>query len=130
MALVPLGTAFTFPCVTSLLSQVVPQHERGLYMGVQQTFGGVARVLAPLSAGFAYDHIGHTVPFFAAGVIVAVHDPARVRNGAVREAALRRRRRPQLPETGSAAPGSLSRTAFAISTIGFERSWLERWRMR
>ncbi len=70
VALVPLGTAFTFPCVTSLLSQVVPQHERGLYMGVQQTFGGVARVLAPLSAGFAYDHIGHTVPFFAAGVIV------------------------------------------------------------
>jgi MFS family permease len=70
VALVPLGTAFTFPCVTSLLSQVVPQHERGLYMGVQQTFGGAARVLAPLSAGFAYDHIGHNVPFFAAGVIV------------------------------------------------------------
>jgi MFS family permease len=70
VALVPLGTAFTFPCVTSLLSQVVPQHERGLYMGVQQTFGGVARVLAPLSAGFAYDHIGHAIPFFAAGVIV------------------------------------------------------------
>jgi MFS family permease len=70
VALVPLGTAFTFPCVTSLLSQVVPQHERGLYMGVQQTFGGVARVLAPLSAGFAYDHIGHSVPFFVAGIIV------------------------------------------------------------
>ncbi len=70
VALVPLGTAFTFPCVTSLLSQVVPQHERGLYMGVQQTFGGVARVIAPLSAGFAYDHIGHTVPFFVAGAIV------------------------------------------------------------
>ncbi len=70
VALVPLGTAFTFPCVTSLLSQVVPQHERGLYMGVQQTFGGVARVIAPLSAGFAYDHIGQTVPFFVAGAIV------------------------------------------------------------
>jgi MFS family permease len=70
VALVPLGTAFTFPCVTSLLSQVVPQHERGLYLGVQQTFGGASRVIAPLSAGFAYDHIGHSVPFFAAGVIV------------------------------------------------------------
>lgn len=70
VALVPLGTAFTFPCVTSMLSQVVPQHERGLYMGVQQTFGGVARVLAPLSVGYAYDHIGHTVPYFAAGLVV------------------------------------------------------------
>jgi MFS family permease len=75
VALVPLGTAFTFPCVTSLLSQVVPQHERGLYMGVQQTFGGVARVVAPLSAGFAYDHIGHTVPFFVASVIVVLTIP-------------------------------------------------------
>ncbi len=75
VALVPLGTAFTFPCVTSLLSQVVPQHERGLYMGVQQTFGGVARVVAPLSAGFAYDHIGHTVPFFVASLIVVFTIP-------------------------------------------------------
>jgi multidrug resistance protein len=70
VALVPLGTAFTFPCVTGLLSQVVPQHERGLYMGVQQTFGGVARVAAPLYAGFAYDHFGRGVPFYTAGVLV------------------------------------------------------------
>ena len=70
VALVPLGTAFTFPCVTGLLSQVVPQHERGLYMGVQQTFGGVARVVAPLYAGFTYDHYGHGVPFYTAGVLV------------------------------------------------------------
>ena len=41
VALLPLGTAFTFPCVTAMLSRVIPQHERGLYMGVQQTFGGV-----------------------------------------------------------------------------------------
>jgi MFS family permease len=70
VALVPIGTAFTFPCVTGLLSQIVPQHERGLYMGVQQTFGGVARVLAPLSAGWAFDHLGHSVPFFTGGTIV------------------------------------------------------------
>lgn len=70
VALVPLGTAFTFPCVTGLLSQVVPQHERGLYMGVQQTFGGAARVVAPLYAGFAFDHFGHGVPFFTGGIVV------------------------------------------------------------
>jgi len=40
MTLMPLGTAFLFPCVTGLLSQVVPGSDRGLYMGVQQTFGG------------------------------------------------------------------------------------------
>ena len=41
VALVPLGTAFTFPCVTSLLSRVIPSSERGLYMGVQQTYRGL-----------------------------------------------------------------------------------------
>ena len=70
VALVPLGTAFTFPCVTGLLSRIVPQHERGLYMGVQQTFGGVARVLGPIYAGWAFDHLGHGVPFFTAGGVV------------------------------------------------------------
>lgn len=68
--LVPLGTAFTFPCVTGMLSQVIPNHERGLYMGVQQTFGGVARVFGPLWAGFAFDHLGRGVPFWTGTVLV------------------------------------------------------------
>ncbi|MBI2407028.1 MAG: MFS transporter [Gemmatimonadetes bacterium] len=70
VALVPLGTAFTFPCVTGLLSQVVAAHERGLYMGVQQTFGGIARVVGPLYFGWAYDHLGQRVPFFTAAIVV------------------------------------------------------------
>src|SRR5438477_10953340 len=52
VALIPLGTAFTFPCVTALLSRVVSQRERGLYMGMQQTYGGVARIIAPLFYGW------------------------------------------------------------------------------
>lgn len=70
VALVPLGTAFTFPCVTGLLSRVVASHERGLYMGVQQTFGGIARVAGPLYFGWAYDHLGPRVPFLTAAVVV------------------------------------------------------------
>jgi multidrug resistance protein len=71
VALVPLGTAFTFPCITSLLSRVISRHERGLYMGVQQTFGGIARVIGPIGAGLAYDHLGVGVPFWTAAVLVA-----------------------------------------------------------
>lgn len=70
VALVPLGTAFTFPCVTALLSHVISPHERGLYMGVQQTFGGAARVIAPLWAGFAWDHLGAGVPFWTSAALV------------------------------------------------------------
>lgn len=71
VALVPLGTAFTFPCITAMLSRVISRHERGLYMGVQQTFGGVARVVGPLWAGYAWDHLGVTVPFWTGAALVA-----------------------------------------------------------
>src|SRR5690606_2908700 len=71
VALVPLGTAFTFPCITALLSRVISRHERGLYMGVQQTFGGVARVVGPLWAGWAFDHLGIGVPFWTGALLVA-----------------------------------------------------------
>jgi MFS family permease len=70
LALMPLGTAFTFPCVTGLLSGVVSPHERGLYMGMQQTFGGAGRVIGPIYAGWAFDHLGPGVPYYTAAVIV------------------------------------------------------------
>jgi predicted MFS family arabinose efflux permease len=70
VALIPLGTAFTFPCVTSMLSRVISSRERGLYMGVQQTFGGLARVIVPLWAGFSYDHFGRSVPMFTSALLV------------------------------------------------------------
>ncbi|HLQ36996.1 MAG TPA: MFS transporter [Planctomycetota bacterium] len=72
VAMIPLGTAFTFPCVTGLLSRVVSAADRGLYMGVQQTFGGIARIAAPLFYGWSFDHLGITVPFyFSAGFVLA-----------------------------------------------------------
>jgi MFS family permease len=71
VALVPLGTAFTFPCVTALLSRFISPHERGLYMGVQQTFGGIARVIFPLLAGLMFDHFGKAVPFWISATLVA-----------------------------------------------------------
>jgi len=70
VALLPLGTAFTFPCVTALLSRVIPSSERGLYMGVQQTFGGTARVLFPIAAGFAFDRYPG-LPFIVSASLVA-----------------------------------------------------------
>ena len=72
VALIPLGTAFTFPCVTALLSRVISPRERGLYMGMQQTYGGVARIIAPLFFGWSFDTLGVSSPyFFASAFIVA-----------------------------------------------------------
>jgi multidrug resistance protein len=69
VALIPLGTAFTFPCVTALLSRVIPSNERGLWMGLQQTFGGTARVVFPLLAGFMFDRMIE-LPFLVSATLV------------------------------------------------------------
>jgi multidrug resistance protein len=70
VALLPLGTAFTFPCVTALLSRVISSRERGLYMGVQQTFGGLARVLFPILFGWLFDRY-LPLPFLLSAAMVA-----------------------------------------------------------
>jgi len=68
--LIPLGTAFTFPCVTALLSRVTATRERGLYMGLQQTYGGVARIIAPLFFGWAFDSIGVSAPYYFSSAFI------------------------------------------------------------
>src|SRR6476620_210085 len=70
VALIPLGTAFTFPCVTALLSRVIAPRERGLYMGMQQTYGGVARIIAPLFFGWAFDSLGVSSPYFFSSAFI------------------------------------------------------------
>src|SRR5437588_1074420 len=70
VALLPLGTAFTFPCVTALLSRVTAPRERGLYMGMQQTYGGISRIIAPLFFGWAFDHIGVSSPYFFSSAFI------------------------------------------------------------
>ena len=70
MTLMPIGTGFLFPCITAMLSRVVPNAQRGLYMGVQHTFGGVSRVSFPLIAGFGMDALGMGAPYLFAGAMV------------------------------------------------------------
>ena len=70
VALIPFGAAFTFPCVTALLSRVISPNERGLYMGMQQTYGGVARIIAPLFFGWAFDSLGVSAPYFFSAAIL------------------------------------------------------------
>jgi MFS family permease len=70
VALIPLGTAFTFPCVTALLSRIIKPRERGLFMGMQQTYGGVARAIAPLFFGWSFDWLGVSSPYFIASAII------------------------------------------------------------
>jgi MFS family permease len=69
----PVGTALLFPTTTSLVSRRAPTDQTGLVLGVQQSFGGVARMIGPIWAGAVFQHVGIRSPFFiAAGVMLFV----------------------------------------------------------
>ncbi|MEE8367521.1 MAG: MFS transporter [Thermoanaerobaculia bacterium] len=69
--LIPIGTALLFPTTTSLVSHCAPEEQTGLTLGVQQAFGGVARMLGPLWAGAVFQYFGVAMPFWlAAGFMV------------------------------------------------------------
>jgi multidrug resistance protein len=67
---VPVGTALLFPATTALVSSLAPRSETGQVMGVQQSFGGVARMLGPLWAGLVFQKIGIRYPFWLAAVLM------------------------------------------------------------
>ena len=71
--LVPVGTALLFPATTSMVSHRAADGQTGLVLGVQQSFGGVARMIGPLWAGAAFQFVGIRSPFYlAAGLVVLV----------------------------------------------------------
>ena len=72
IALVPIGTAFLFPSVSALVTHRAPKAEIGQVLGVQQAFGGVSRVIAPIWATAAFQGLGEQDPFYIAAGVVAV----------------------------------------------------------
>lgn len=72
LPLVPIGTAMLFPATTSQLSHHAPRGQVGETLGLQQLFGGVARMVGPVGAGLAFDRLGPRWPFWlAAGLMTA-----------------------------------------------------------
>ncbi len=67
---IPVGTALLFPTTTSLVSQRAPEGQTGMILGVQQAFGGVARMLGPIGAGAVFQHVGIRWPFWLAAILM------------------------------------------------------------
>lgn len=68
--LVPIGTALLFPSSTALLSRAADPAELGTTMGVAQTFAGIARVAAPLTATTLFQRLGMHWPFAVAATMM------------------------------------------------------------
>ncbi|MDQ1349125.1 MAG: transporter [Acidobacteriota bacterium] len=69
---IPVGTALLFPASSSLVSRFAQRHELGATMGVQQAYGGVARLVGPMWAGFTFERFGPGAPFWiSCGLAIA-----------------------------------------------------------
>jgi DHA1 family tetracycline resistance protein-like MFS transporter len=61
--LLSIGTGIFQPTVLSLISEVTPEDEQGVTLGVNQSVSAMARVLGPLWGGFAFEFLGYPFPF-------------------------------------------------------------------
>src|SRR5436305_4149991 len=69
--LVPVGTALLFPATTALLSRRTARGEMGQTMGVQQSFGSVARLVGPVFAGSLFELVPLYPVWAAAALMLA-----------------------------------------------------------
>jgi len=70
--LIPIGAALLFPATTALLSKTSDGGELGATLGVAQTFAGLSRLIAPVTATLLFQYLGRQAPFLFASAMVAV----------------------------------------------------------
>ena len=67
-----IGTGMLQPTILSLISDVTPDHEQGVTLGVNQSLSALARVMGPLWGGFAFEFLGYQFPFLTGAVFMFV----------------------------------------------------------
>jgi MFS transporter, DHA1 family, tetracycline resistance protein len=68
--LVSAISAFTFPTLTTLSTDLVKHREIGLLMGVTTALGSLMNVFGPLWAGAVYDHVMVGAPYWMGAIIL------------------------------------------------------------
>ena len=72
IGVIATGNGLAGPALWAMLSREGNPQEQGLLMGVGSSLSSLARVVGPVMAGAAFDHIGMSAPYWAgAAVMVA-----------------------------------------------------------
>jgi MFS family permease len=70
--LIAIGQGLCYPALTSLVSQVAPEAERGSLLGLATAVGSLARFFGPIVAGFLYDWASAAGAFYGGAVLMAI----------------------------------------------------------
>jgi MFS family permease len=68
---IAIGQGFCYPSLTSLVSKVAPENERGSLLGLATSVGSLARFLGPIVSGVLYDFAQARGAFYGGAVIMA-----------------------------------------------------------
>lgn len=67
---IAIGQGLCYPALTSLVSKVSPESERGGMLGLATSVGSLARFVGPIVAGFLYDLGGAAGAFYGGAVVM------------------------------------------------------------
>ncbi len=67
---IAIGQGLCYPALTSLVSKVAPENERGSLLGLATSVGSLARFIGPLLSGFLYDLAGVAGAFYGGAVLM------------------------------------------------------------
>jgi len=67
-----LGHGLLHPCLSSIASFGANPSRRGATMGVFQSAGSLARVIGPPSAGWLYDRVSISAPFYCGALVLGI----------------------------------------------------------
>lgn len=67
---IAVGQGLCYPALTSLVSKVSPENERGSILGLATSAGSLARFLGPLLSGVLYDAAGAAGAFYGGAVLM------------------------------------------------------------
>jgi MFS family permease len=70
LLLLTAGQGLVTPTLSSAVAGQAPRRDRGRVLGVQQSVGGLARVVGPVLGGLAFGRLGVWVPYGAGAVVL------------------------------------------------------------
>lgn len=70
--LIAIGQGLCYPALTSLVSKIAPENDRGSLLGLAASVGSLARFLGPLLSGFLYDLAKVAGAFYGGAVLMVM----------------------------------------------------------
>lgn len=71
LVVISFGVAFLTPTINTLISKVISEKEQGKFLGINQSFGSLARFIGPIIGGPMYI-VAYQFPYIGSGILLAL----------------------------------------------------------